>query len=126
MQPRRHRMRKQQRRDSAREWVRTGAKVTVKTYAKRYGVDKYTAYQDLSAIGFPLPPSAEQWAQRPPSVPRKKTDERHDFVDDWWIMLDGRRYLVVGYTSGGAPFGVFEDEMEPWEDMADDAPSDVG
>jgi hypothetical protein len=59
-------MRKQQRRDSAREWIRSGANVTVRTYAKRYGVDSYTAYDD-----------------------------------DWWIMLDGRRFLVVGYTSGG-------------------------
>lgn len=118
-------MRKQQRRDSAREWVRSGAKVTVKTYAKRYGVDKYTAYQDLAAIGFPLPPSAEQWAQRPPSLPRRKADELDDFLDDSWIMLDGRRFFVVDYTSGGAPFGMFEDEMEACEDAADDLPSAV-
>jgi hypothetical protein len=26
-------------------------------------------------------------------------------------MLDGRSFFVVGYTPGGAPFGMFADEM---------------
>jgi hypothetical protein len=26
-------------------------------------------------------------------------------------MLDGRPFLVVGYTSGGAPYGIFADEI---------------
>jgi hypothetical protein len=107
-------MRKQQRRDSAREWIRSGASVTVKAYARRYGVDFYTAYEDLTAVGFPLPPSAARWAQRPPPVPRPVARQRADNTDDaddWWIMLDGRRFLVVGRTSGGAPYGIFEDEV---------------
>ena len=29
-------------------------------------------------------------------------------------MLDGRPFFVAGYTSGGAPYGMFEDEMQPW------------
>jgi hypothetical protein len=27
-------------------------------------------------------------------------------------MVGDRRMFVVGYTSGGAPFGCFEDELE--------------
>lgn len=46
-------MRKPARLDSARQWVRSGARVTVQAYAKRYGVDRYTAYDELTAIGFP-------------------------------------------------------------------------
>jgi hypothetical protein len=34
--------------------------VTVKTYAKRYGVDRHTAYEDLTALGFPLLAAAQQ------------------------------------------------------------------
>ena len=31
-------------------------------------------------------------------------------------MVDGRSFFVVGYTSGGgAPYGMFEDEMEPYD-----------
>lgn len=47
-------MRKTQRRASAREWIRSGANVTIQTYTKRYGVDRYTAHDDLTALGVPL------------------------------------------------------------------------
>ena len=28
-----------------------------------------------------------------------------------WVDVSGRRMFVVGYTPGGAPYGIFEDEM---------------
>jgi hypothetical protein len=28
------------------------------------------------------------------------------------MWMDGRRMFIAGYTSGGAPFGIFEDEFE--------------
>jgi hypothetical protein len=61
MPPRRRRMRTQSRLDSASGRVRSGARVTVQAYAKRYGVDCYTAYDELTTIGFPLPASAARW-----------------------------------------------------------------
>jgi hypothetical protein len=115
-------MRQRQRRDSAREWIRSGAAVTVKSYAKRYGVDGYTAYDELTALGFALPDSARRWAQRPPATPRgcgKPSDDQVD--DEWWIILDGRSFFVAGYTSGGAPYGMFDDEMSPHDDSFDDS-----
>jgi hypothetical protein len=120
MQPRRHRMRKQARLDSARAWVRTAARVTVGTYAKRYGVDRYTAYEELTAIGFPLPATAAKWARRPPPVPRKagrRADELDDtrFAAPDWVWVGDRRMFVVGHTAGGAPFGLWEDEIEDWQ-----------
>jgi hypothetical protein len=27
-------------------------------------------------------------------------------------MIDGRPYFVMGYTSGGAPYGIYLDEMD--------------
>ncbi len=52
-------MRRQARRESSRAWIASGATVTIKAYARRYGVDRHTAYEDLTAIGFPCrtPPS---------------------------------------------------------------------
>ena len=29
-----------------------------------------------------------------------------------WVDVSGRRMFAVGYTSGGAPYGIFEDEMD--------------
>jgi len=111
-------MRKQQRRNSAMEWIGSGATITVKTYAKRYGVDRYTAYDDLTALGVTLPVSAQQWAQRPPSTSRPAARHEAGAVDNSWIMLEGRPFFVAGCTSGGAPYGIYEDEME----LCDDPP----
>jgi hypothetical protein len=113
MQSRRHHVRKRQRRDSAREWIRSGAAVTVKAYARRYGVDRFTAYDDLTALGFRLPAAAQQWAQRPAATPRRRADLADPAENAPWIVVDGRSLLVVGCTSGGAPYGMFEDEMQP-------------
>ncbi|MGI5180314.1 hypothetical protein ACQEVZ_28745 [Dactylosporangium sp. CA-152071] len=116
MQSRRHRMRQRQRWDSAQAWIRSGAAVTVKHYAKRYGVDKYTAYDDLTALGVALPDSARQWAQRPPTTPCRTGGRATLPVhDEWWIVLDGRSFFVAGYTSGGAPYGTFADGMPPYD-----------
>jgi len=110
MQSRRHRVRKQQRRDSARAWINSGATVTLKAYAKRYGVDRYSAYDDLTALESILPATAQHWATRAPATPRRSSTQPVGDFDDGWIMLDGRRFFVAGYTPGGAPYGVFDDE----------------
>jgi hypothetical protein len=78
-------MRQQQRRESARGWIASGAAATIKTYARRY-------------------------ARRPLHRPRK-TATGTSPLDTHWIMMDGRPYFVAGYTSGGVPYGIFEDEM---------------
>jgi hypothetical protein len=95
MQPPRHRMRRQARRESSRAWIASGATVTIKTYARRYGVDRYTAYEDLTAIGFPLPDSARRRAHRPPPQPRPRRSAAPRALLDDWIMIDGRRYFLV-------------------------------
>jgi hypothetical protein len=112
-------MRQRQRRESARGWIASGATVTIKTYARRYGVDRYTAHEDLTAIDFPLPASAQHWAQRPAptSRPRRQTATNTSPLDTHWIMMDGRQYFVAGHTSSGVPYGNFEDEMHDLDDL---------
>jgi ribosomal protein S11 len=74
------------RRDAARAWIEYGAKkVHVRTYARRFGVDRYTAYQHLLAIGFPLTPEEERW---PFAHARSRNAESH------------RRPLTTACTSG--------------------------
>lgn len=89
----------------------------MKHYAERYGVDNYTAYDELTGLGFALPDSARQWAQRPPATPGRTVERTALPVhDEWWIMLDGRPFFVAGRTSGGVPYGTFADEMPPCDD----------
>jgi len=41
-----------------------------------------------------------------------------------WVDVCGRCMFVVGYTSGGAPYGIFEDEMDADPDDLDAGNSD--
>jgi hypothetical protein len=69
----------------------------------------------LTAIGFGLPASAQQWSTRPPAVPRRRKASpvaEPLLFDDSLIVLDGRMFFVAGYTSGGAPYGVFVGEAD--------------
>jgi hypothetical protein len=54
-------MRQQARRESARAWLARGP-VSVEAFARRYGVDCYTAYADLIVIGFRLASGDDRWA----------------------------------------------------------------
>ena len=106
-------MRRQARRESSQTWIASGATVTINTYARRYGVDRYTAYEDLTATGFPLPHSARRSAHRPPPQPRpRRSATPQALLDDGWIMIDGRPYFVAGSTPGGAPYGLYLDETD--------------
>ena len=99
-------MRRQARRESSRAWIASGATVSIKTYARRYGVDRYTAHEDLTAIGFPLPDSAQRWAHRPPPQPRpRRSATPRALLDNDWIMMGGRLYFVAGFTRAGLRTG---------------------
>ena len=49
-------------------------------------------------------------SRRPGRRPARETAA--DQADPIWVDVCGRRMFVVGWTSGGAPYGVFEDEMD--------------
>ena len=113
--PRRRRMPKAARRESAKAWLASGAQVTVKSYAKRSGVDRYTAREDLEAVGFVFAPGDTRWSKRPEPVPRVAKADKDTGLDPDLEWVGDRLMFVVGYTSGGAPYGCYVDEMEdPW------------
>jgi hypothetical protein len=114
-QPRRHKMRQQARRESARAWVASGAPISVKAFARRYGLDRYTAREDLIAIDFPLAPGDNRWAVRPAPTPKRPLAEPADLDEDW-IWIGDRRMFVVGHTPGGTPYGWVDDSFDGAED----------
>jgi hypothetical protein len=74
-------------------------------YARRYGVDRYTAREDLEAIGFVFAPGNTRWSKRPEPVPRKPRADKDGGSDlDDWVWGGDRPMFVVGYTSGGVPY----------------------
>ena len=108
-------MRQQARRDSARAWVASGAAVSVQAFARRDGVDRCTAYQDLVAIGFAFPTGDSRWAVRPAPTPKRQRTEPDDLGGDWAWSGD-QRMFVVGSTPGGAPYGWLDDGLDRAED----------
>src|SRR4029450_723708 len=114
-QSRRHRMRQQARREAARAWSAPGAAVSVKAFTRRYGVDRYPAYEDLIAIGFAFPSGDTRWAVRPASTPKRPRTEPVDLGEDW-IWLGDQRLFVVWSTPGGAPYGWVDDSLDSAED----------
>ena len=116
---RRHRLRRPARLDSARAWLASGATVTLRGYARRYGVDRYTAYDELTMLEVDLPAGDEQWSKRPPPVPRRARRDRDDGhepdptgdLPEGWMSWGGELLFVAGFTSGGAPFGMRVDEF---------------
>ena len=112
-------MRQHARRESARAWVAAGAPVSVKAVARRYGVDCYTAYADLIAIGVRLAAGDHRWAVRPTPAPKQPPAEPADSpadFDEGWVWIGDQRMFVVGYTPGGAPYGWIDDSIGGAED----------
>ena len=94
--------------------LRRAPPVSVKAFARRYGVDCYTAYADLIAIGFRLAPADNRWAVRPGPTPKRPPAEPADFSADsgeGWVWIGEQRMFVVGYTPGGAPYGWIDNRM---------------
>jgi hypothetical protein len=55
--PRRKRMKRPQRLESAKSWLKTyGGNKVVKDYRKRYGVDFECAFTELALLGVPIDP----------------------------------------------------------------------
>ena len=106
-------MRQQARRESARAWVASGTPVSVKAFARRYGVDCYTAYADLIAIGVGLAPGRQPLGGSAGS--RADAAEPADF-DEGWVWIGDQRIFVVGYTPGGAPYGWIDNRIGGAED----------
>lgn len=98
---------------SARAWLSKDGFPRVGPYARRYGVDKYTAYQELVSLGVTLSESDQKWAVRPPPVPRRRPTHRdpEPLLPDL-IEWGGDLIYVVGWTSGGAPYGLQGEDLE--------------
>jgi hypothetical protein len=145
-------MKRQLRLQSARSWLSAKGAVRAGEYARRYNVDKYTAYQELTMIGAPIDDHDHKYANRPPDVPKRRRraevdHEESPFTEHGIIEWGGHLIMPMGHTSGGVPFGIMGEELrqlllewgfegdwleEPWEAGSlpsrqhDDATDDTG
>ena len=62
--------------------------------------------------------------KRPRSRRTRRGEPAVEQAHPIWVDVSGRRMFVVGFTSGGAPYGIFEDEMDVDADGPDRTGSD--
>ena len=102
---------------SAMEWIKTySGKDLVKGYSKKYLVDKICAVKELRLIGVSisedyekqLRQSLESLRQQRLSVKLKRENELKALGE---FDSDGNFAMIIGYTSGGCPYGVTHEEM---------------
>jgi hypothetical protein len=109
---------RERRLNSAKNWIQTySGNNLVKGYSKKYSVDKLCAVKELRMIGVEI--SEEYERQLINSIQthrlqrllfKKKREEelngRSSFESDENLAM------IIGYTSGGFPYGVTHKEME--------------
>ena len=123
--PQVHALKKVPRLRKARQWLTTydgSQRHIVRNYRKKFRVDIPTAIRDLQEIGHVFTPEYVEAALRSEEQRLRqkalRKQEQYELDNDW---RDDRFYFIVGYTSGGAPYGVTWEEMgmEPYEDELD-------
>ena len=103
---------------SAKDWIKTySGNNVVKGYSKKYSVDKLCAVKELRMIGFEISEefenqlckSLESLKQQRLSLKKKREDELNALCG---FESDENFAMILGYTSGGFPYGVTHEEME--------------
>ncbi len=103
---------------SAKNWIKSySGNNLVKGYSKKYSVDKFCAVKELRMIGVDISEeyekqlisSMEALRQQRLSFKKKREDELSN-----QRVFDSDEYfaMILGYTSGGFPYGVTHEEME--------------
>ena len=115
---------KKNRLSKGRAWVaKYDGQHIVKGYRKHFGVDRLTAINDLHSLGV-LDDAAyqkqlEQEEARVELVRRQRAEKKAAQWAELHKDQNDQFFYIVGYTSGGAPYGVTWEEMglDPWEEI---------
>ncbi|WP_462325774.1 hypothetical protein [Desulfoplanes sp.] len=131
--PRRCKMDRQQRLESARStrWLeKYGGKNPVKGYRKAFGVDILCAVAELKMLGMTVSKEYEERLEttvknRIEAKRRKRA--RREEEEKQILGLDQDEYFgfIAGYTLGGASYGVTWEEMEQMEKSEEMGAKDI-
>jgi hypothetical protein len=113
--PRRKRFTRPVRLMAAADWVKKyKGKHIISSYAKWFGVDKICAITELRILGILIPESLENQIKE--SIKTRTEQKRLIEVQKKDAAMDfneSDEYIgyIVGYTSGGAPYGLTHEEV---------------
>ena len=126
--PRRKSFKRDGRLQSAKSWLPTyEGKNVFRGYRKRYGVDWPTALRELEMLGVEVDPAYREQVLRTvqeqaEARKRKRLEKAAELESALGIEQDDYFAYIIGYTSGGAPYGI---TWEEWEAL-DDAEAEEG
>lgn len=119
--PRRKRMKRQGRLQSAKHWILTySGKNIIRGYKNWFGVDLICAIRELKMLGVKLDDQYVKQAMKSQEqliISRhKKAAEKKNEQDvyDYLYDSDEQFYFIAGYTDGGCPYGI------TWEEAVKD------
>ena len=119
MTPRRKRLSKHARLNSAANWIKKyHGKNIIAGYAKWFGVDKICAINELKSIGLVFPEDLinQIIASHKLRIKQKSIiREKNKITDTMPVESDGDFAFIVGYTSGGFPYGLTHDDLKQIE-----------
>ena len=119
---RRKSFKRDQRLQSAKSWLPTyEGKNVFRGYRKRYGVDWPTALRELELRGVEVTPAYREQVLRTvreqaEAKKRKRLEKAAELESMLGIEQDEYFAFIVGYTSGGAPYGITWEEWEKLDD----------
>jgi hypothetical protein len=125
--PKHKSFKREQRLQSAKSWLPTyEGKNVFRGYRKRYGVDWPTALRELEMLGVEVDPAYREQVLRTVQEQAKAKQPRQlekaaEIESVLQIEQDEHFAFIVGYTPGGAPYGVTWEEWEGMEDEDDEA-----
>src|SRR6056297_2220213 len=110
--PRRKGFNRKQRLQSAKHWIPTyTGENLARGYKKWYGVDFICAIKELEMLGYEIDPKYKENILKQKEAQRKAA-EQPDKKEHINYDQDENFYYIVGYTSGGVPYGVTWEEYE--------------
>jgi len=120
--PKRKRLKKQARLISATSWIKEyNGKNIIAGYAKWFGVDKICAINELKMIGVVIPENLDRQvieSVKGRIIQKRKIREKKKIENDNVSLVESDENFayIVGYTSGGAPYGLTYEEFDMTEE----------
>ena len=117
--PRPKRFKRDERLHSAKSWLPTYEDKNVfRGCRKRYGVDWPTALRELEMLGVEVNPAYREQVLRTvreqaEAKKRKRLEKAAELESMSGIEQDDVFAYIIGYTSGGAPYGSTWEAMDP-------------
>ncbi len=111
--------RKQQKRpqrlQNAKVWLPTyTGKRLCSAYRKRYGTDWSTTFLELEMLGVAIDPAYQEQVLHTAQIERERKQQKkleHTMATDLGAIEQNDTFaFIVGYTSGGAPYGITWEE----------------